>query len=153
MTANHALADAEVAVANVLSPGSRRAEGAWVPEVLYSALEVALVGATEDELEDAGREYAVGFSAFAANPAALGEDAPEGYVRILAAEGGGELLGCEIVGTQAGELIHLARPGAPGEPIAARLARARFNHPSRAEGFGLAGESLLARRGMPQAAE
>lgn len=153
MTANHALADAAVAVANVLSPGSQRAEGAWVPEVLYSALELALVGATEDELEAAGREYSVGFSAFVTNPAALGEDAPEGYVRILAAEGGGELLGCEIAGAQAGELIHLAQQGPPGEPIAARLARARFNHPSRAEGLGLAGESLLARGGLPHAAE
>ena len=94
------------------------------------------------------------------------ERAPEGADWLLAGTGrapntddlgleaaGGELLGCEIVGTQAGELIHLAQQGPPGEPIAARLARARFNHPSRAEGFGLAGESLLARRGLPQAAE
>ncbi|MBI2752235.1 MAG: FAD-binding protein [Betaproteobacteria bacterium] len=33
------------------------------------------------------------------------------------------------------------------------VAIARFNHPSRAEGIGLAGESLDARRGLPQAAE
>lgn len=153
MTANHALADAGVAVANVLSPGSPRADPAWVPEVLYSALELALAGATEDELEEAGREYAVGFSAFAANPAALGEDDAGGYVRVLAADMGGELLGCEIVGLQAGELIHLAQKGVPGEALSARLARERFNHPSLAEEFLNAGESLLARWGLPQAAE
>ncbi len=145
MTANHALAEASVAVAGLTRPGTAPAPRPWVPEVIYSALELARIGATEDELEEAGREYAVGFSAFAANPAALGEGDTEGYVRLLVDSESGALLGCEIAGAHAGELVHLARPGASGETLLARLARERFNHPSRAEELLNAAEGMVGR--------
>jgi len=149
MTANHALAEATVAVANIVRAGSRRSDRAWVPEVIYSALELARAGASEDQLDEADMEYAVGFSAFAVNPAALGEDEPEGYVRLLVARDGGALLGCEIVGAQAGELIHLADPGSAQARLLERLARLSFNHPSRSEEFLNAAETLVASWGMP----
>lgn len=151
MTANHALAEASVAVANIVAPGSARTRGDWVPEVLYSALELARAGATEDELDQADAEYAVGFSAFGANPAALAEGSAEGYVRLLLEREQGTLLGCEFAGTDAGELIHLAQPGAAGEPLLARLAQARFAHPSRSEEFLNAAEALVASWGVPPA--
>lgn len=148
MTANHALAEATVAVANIVAPGSAAARGNWVPEVVYSALELARTGSTEDELEDADAEYAVGFSAFAANPAALAEASAEGYVRLLVDRERGTLLGCEIAGADAGELIHLAQPGGAEEPLLARLAQARFVHPSRSEEFLNAAEALVASWGV-----
>jgi len=148
MTANHALAEATVAVANVIASGSRRSQRAWVPEVIYSALELARAGASEDELDDVDAEYAVGFSAFAANPAALGEDSPEGYVRLLVDSDDGLLLGCEIAGDAAGELIHLATPGASRGPLLESLSRASFNHPSRSEEFLNAAEALVASWGL-----
>jgi dihydrolipoamide dehydrogenase len=148
MTANHALAEATVAVANIVHAGSRRSDRAWVPEVIYSALELACAGASEDELDDADTEYAVGFSAFAVNPAALGEDAADGYVRLLVARDAGTLLGCEIVGPQAGELIHLADRGSAHVPLLERLARTSFNHPSRSEELLNAAETLVASWGM-----
>jgi dihydrolipoamide dehydrogenase len=148
MTANHALAEATVAVANIVESGSRRSRREWVPEVVYSALELARAGASEDELDDADAEYAVGFSAFSANPAALGEDSPEGYVRLLVDRDDGLLLGCEIAGDEAGELIHLAAPGAARGPLLESLSRANFNHPSRSEEFLNAAEALVASWGL-----
>jgi dihydrolipoamide dehydrogenase len=148
MTANHALADATVAVANIVAPGSRRARRQWVPEVLYSALELAKVGATEDELDDTDAEYAVGYSAFAVNPAALGAGAGEGYVRLLVGREHGELLGSEIVGHEAGELIHLAGPHARPDALLERLARTPFVHPSLGEEFFNAAEALVAQWGF-----
>lgn len=153
MTANHALSEASVAIAQLTRSVAPSAPRAWVPEVVYSALELARVGETEDELEEAGREYATGFSAFAANPAALGERDPEGYVRLLVDAEGGGLLGCEIAGAQAGELVHLAQRGASGESLLARLARQRFNHPSRAEELLNAAEGLVGRWGLEAGAE
>lgn len=149
MNANHALAEASVAVANVTAPNSRSAQRAWVPEAIYSALELARIGATEDELERNDVEYAVGFSAFAANPASLGEDAPEGYVRLLVERDAGTLLGCEIVGAQAGELIHLAGASGGREPLLERLSQVAFNHPSRSEEFANAAEALVGSWGLP----
>ncbi|MGH8737104.1 MAG: dihydrolipoyl dehydrogenase family protein [Burkholderiales bacterium] len=148
MTANHALAEATVAVANIVAPGSATTRGDWVPEVLYSALELARAGATEDELEDADTEYAVGFSAFGANPAALAESSADGYVRLLVEREQGTLLGCEFAGAEASELIHLAEPGAAGAPLLARLAQTRFAHPSRSEEFLNAAEALVAGWGV-----
>ena len=148
MTANHALAEATVAVANIMEAGSRRSRREWVPEVIYSALELARAGASEDELDDADAEYAVGFSAFTANPAALGEDSPEGYVRLLVDRDDGLLLGCEIAGDEAGELIHLAAPGAARGPLLESLSRASFNHPSRSEEFLNAAEALVSSWGL-----
>ncbi len=149
MTSNHALAEATVAVANLASGAQVPSRRQWVPEVIYSALELARAGATEDELEHADTEYAVGFSAFASNPAALAAGEGEGYVRLLANADQGTLLGCEIVGAEAGELIHFAQPGAAGEALLARLARERFTHPSRSEEFLNAAEALVGRWGMP----
>lgn len=149
MTANHALADATVAVANIVAPGSPRARSAWVPEVLYSALELARAGATEDELDEGDAEYAVGYSAFAVNPAALGAGAGEGYVRLLVGRERGELLGCEISGREAGELIHLAGPHARPGSLLERLNRIPFVHPSLGEEFFNAAESLVSQWGFP----
>lgn len=148
MTANHALADATVAVANIVAPGSRRARRDWVPEVLYSALELARAGATEDALEDADTEYAVGYSAFAVNPAALGSGAGEGYVRLLVGREQGELLGCEIVGREAGELIQLAGPLAQASSLLERISATAFVHPSLGEEFANAAEALVAQWGF-----
>jgi dihydrolipoyl dehydrogenase len=149
MTANHALAEASVAVASIVAPASTaRARADWVPEVVYSALELARAGATEDELEDADLEYAVGFSAFGANPAALAEGSAEGYVRLLVDRDGGALLGCEFAGADAGELVNLAQPGAASGALLERLARARFTHPSRGEEFLNAAEALVASWGV-----
>jgi dihydrolipoamide dehydrogenase len=148
MTANHALAEATVAVANILAPGSTETRVDWVPEIVYSALELARAGATEDELEDANTEYAVGFSSFGANPAALADGTADGYVRLLVEREQGTLLGCEFAGADAGELIHLAQPGAAGESLLARLAQASFAHPSRSEEFLNAAEALVATWGV-----
>ncbi|MDX1374008.1 MAG: NAD(P)/FAD-dependent oxidoreductase [Burkholderiales bacterium] len=151
MTANHALAQARTAIEAIAAPDAPPATTDWVPEVVYSALELARAGATEDALETADREYAVGFSSFAQNPAALAEDASEGYARLLVDPTDGRLLGCEMVGPEVGELIHLAGAGARAEALLDRLALGPVNHPSLAETFFEAAESLVAQWGfMPR---
>jgi dihydrolipoamide dehydrogenase len=155
MTANHALAQAEVAVANIVRPGSLRANPAGVPTVLHTALELARVGASEQELEDASAEYAVGFSAFNVNPGASSDTCSDGYVRLLVDAARGALLGCEIAGRHAGELISLAQVDG-AEALLARLSRMPFNHPGRAETFQSAAEQGLAQwqlTARPAAAE
>jgi dihydrolipoamide dehydrogenase len=86
----------------------------------------------------------VGFSAFGANPAALADGTADGYVRLLVEPEQGALLGCEIAGADAGELIHLAQPGAASGPLLARLAQTSFAHPSLSEEFLNAAEALVA---------
>ncbi len=133
MTATQALHDAGVAIANVLG-GETRLKRAprRVPEVIYSALEMARIGLDDDEADDAELDAAVGFSAFGTSPEALGQDQTEGFVRILGDMDSGRFLGGEIVGRDAGELIHLLSLIADGGMLAT-VAETAFNHPARAE--------------------
>jgi dihydrolipoamide dehydrogenase len=144
MTANHALSDATVAIENILG-GARRQDGRFVPMVIYSAVEMARLGLDEDAAEDEDLEPAIGFAAFETSPCALGQDAPEGFVRLIGELDSGVLLGGEIIGGEAGELIHLLSLAPDRETALAWLARGTWNHPARAEEILNATETLASK--------
>jgi dihydrolipoamide dehydrogenase len=148
MTSNHALAEATVAVANIVAPGSARRDPDAVPKVVYSALELARVGRSEEAAERAGREPATGFTALATSPAALALGEPRGFARVVADHDSGALLGAEAVGAHAGEWIHLASACLGRKDGLAELARIRYNHPALAEELRNAAETLAARWGL-----
>jgi len=148
MTSNQALADAAVAVANILAPGSAHRDEGAVPEVVYSALELARLGLSEAQAEDAGYEPATGFASFAASPAALAIGEPRGFVRLIADLDSGALLGAEVVGAHAGEWLHAVGAVFRAPDALARLARIRYNHPALAEEILNATETLAAKWGL-----
>jgi dihydrolipoamide dehydrogenase len=148
MTSNHALAEAAVAIADIVAPGSAERDRGAVPEVVYSALELARVGWSEAQAEDAGREPATGFVSLQSSPAALAEGDARGFVRVVADLESGELLGAEAVGTHAGEWIQVASSALRAPHGLARLARVRYNHPSLAEEVLNATETLAAKWGL-----
>lgn len=148
MTANHALAEAAVAVGNIIEGGSSTRAGDAVPEVIYSALELARIGLNEDRAENGGFEPATGFTAFEVNPAALGQGDARGFVRLVADMDSGKLLGAEIVGRDAGELIHLLGLDFGSPEALKRLAGMAYNHPTRAEEILNAAETLAAKWGL-----
>lgn len=148
MTANYALADAALAVENIISARSVKRDNAAVPEVIYSAMELARIGLTEDETEDAELEPALGFAAFESNPRALGQDATQGFVRLVADSDSGNLLGAEIVGDEAGELIQTLARALGHDNGLFELAHINYNHPARSEELLNATETLAAKWGL-----
>lgn len=150
MTANQALADATLVIDNILSGEGEKQhqDPAWVPEAIYSAVELARVGLDDDEAEDADYEPAVGFAAFETSPRALGQSDTEGFVRLLADMDSGTLLGGEIVGTEAAELIHLLTTAPDRDTALKWLARGRYNHPARAEEVLNASETMASKWGL-----
>ena len=146
-TANHAMADAVVAVKNILGEAVAADDDA-VAEVVYSAVEMARLGLDDDEAEDGGWEPAVGFTSFGSNPKALGADADEGFTRILADMDEGTFLGGEIVGENAGELIHLLTTRTDPQSALAEIAAGRYNHPAMAEEVLNSTETLAANWGL-----
>ncbi len=152
MTANQAMADAATAVQNIMAADTPAARSSrdplWVPEVIYSAVDLARIGLNEDLAENAGLEPAIGFAAFENSPCALGQDDSRGFVRLIGEMDQGALLGGEVVGSEADELIHILSY-APDHKTALRwLAGARVNHPTRAEEFVNAAETLASRWGL-----
>jgi dihydrolipoamide dehydrogenase len=150
MTANQALADAVIAVANILKPNSRKQDAAAVPELVYSAVELGRIGMNEDDAEDAELEPAVGFAAFETNPRALGQGDTDGFVRLIADMDSGALLGAEVVGYDAGEMIHSIAQQFGHDNALARFAATFYNHPARTEEIQNATETLAAKWGLAE---
>ena len=151
MTSNHALVEAAIAVANIVAPGSRKRSDIMIPEVVYSAAELARLGLSEEEAEAAGLEPAVGFAGFESSPAALTLDEPRGFVRVVADHDTGRLLGAEAVGPNAGEWLQAIGPHAGNGEALAALARAAWNHPTLGEEILNAVETLAAKWGLAHA--
>lgn len=148
MTANHALADAAAAVANIAAPGSRQRDNLAVPELVYSAVELGRIGLSEKQAEDDELEPATGFAAFEADPCALGQGDTAGFVRLIADLDSGRLLGAEVAGAEAGELIHLIALHYGREDALRQFSQSCYNHPARAEQLQNAAETLAAKWGL-----
>jgi len=150
MTANHALAEASYAINHILGASQPPYESLWVPQVIYSATEMARIGWNDEQAEDADFEPAIGFSSFQVSPCAMGQDATQGHVRLLADLDTGRFLGGEVVGEQADELIHnLTNTQAPEQQLKT-IVNTRYNHPSRMEEILNASETLASQWGLEQ---
>lgn len=104
-----------------------------VPNVVYTAPEVASVGKTEEDLKKLGVDYKVGKFPFMANSRAKTNHETDGFVKILADAGTDRILGAHIIGTGAGEMIAevvaVMEFGGASEDIA----RTCHAHPTRSE--------------------
>jgi dihydrolipoamide dehydrogenase len=104
-----------------------------VPNVIYTAPEVASVGATEEQLRAEGAAYRTGTFSFKANGRAIALGETEGFVKILADAASDEILGVHILGPRASALI--AEPVAFMEfgGSAEDVARTVHAHPTLSE--------------------
>jgi dihydrolipoamide dehydrogenase len=151
MSANLALADAATAIDDIITPGAVQRSPERVSSVIYSALELACIGKNEDQAEAENLEVATGFASFATNPAALGEDAADGYVRLIADVDRGTLIGAEVVGSEAGDLIGIVAQAMRASDALRVLANSGYNHPSRGEEIQNAVQTLASQWGMAKA--
>jgi dihydrolipoamide dehydrogenase len=126
----HKAEDEGVAVAEIIAGQAGHVNYASIPGVVYTWPEVAGVGKTEDQLKATGVEYKVGKFPFTANGRARAMGSTDGFVKILADKQTDRILGCHIIGPDAGtliaELVMAIEFGASAEDVG-RLCHA---HPS-----------------------
>lgn len=104
MLAHAASAEGETAVENILGqPRSMKQE--LVPRCVYSFLEVASVGLTEQQARDSGLPVKTGKHYYKYSGKAHAMDAVAGFVKIVGNALSGEILGTSIVGEHATDLI------------------------------------------------
>ena len=101
----HKAEDEGVALAEQLAGQHGHVNYGVIPGVIYTWPEVASVGKTEEELKAEGVAYAVGKFPFTANGRARAMGMTDGFVKILADKRTDRLLGCHILGPDAGTLI------------------------------------------------
>jgi dihydrolipoamide dehydrogenase len=104
-----------------------------VPAVVFTDPEIGVVGLNETEARDQGFEPTVGTFQFGASGRAMTTDDTEGFVRIIADEESGFVLGGQVVGPEASELVAelglAVELGATLEDIAATV----HTHPTLSE--------------------
>ncbi|MFC6752902.1 dihydrolipoyl dehydrogenase [Halorubrum tibetense] len=112
-----------------------------MPAAVFTDPEIGTVGMTEAEAEDAGFEVAVGEMPFNASGRAMTTGHTDGFVRLVADAEHGFLLGGQIVGPEASELVAevalAIELGATLEDVAATI----HTHPTLAEAVMEAAEN------------
>lgn len=142
----HKAEDEGMAVMEMLAGQKPHIDYNLIPGVVYTHPEIATVGKTEEQLKADGVEYKVGKFPYLANGRARAMNATDGFVKLLADAKTDKVLGCHIVGAEAGTLISevvLAMEfGASSEDIA----RTCHAHPTLEE---VTKEAALAVLGRP----
>jgi len=104
-----------------------------IPSVIYTHPEIATVGKSEAELKKAGVPYRKGKFPFAANGRARALGETDGFVKILAHKDTDRILGVQIIGPRASDLIAEAAVAMEFSASAEDLARSVHAHPTLAE--------------------
>lgn len=142
MLAHKASAEGQVA-AEVIAGEPAALDYQAVPAAVFTDPEVATVGMTEADAATAGFEPVVGQFPLRASGRALTTGHEEGFVRIVADEPSGFILGGQIVGPEASELIAeiglAVEMGATLEDMAATI----HTHPTMSEAVMEAAEHAL----------
>jgi dihydrolipoamide dehydrogenase len=113
-----------------------------IPSVAYTDPEVAWVGLTENEARAAGIKYGKGAFPWAASGRSLSLGRDEGMTKVLFDETTERIIGCGIVGPNAGDLIAEAalaiELGADAVDIAATI----HPHPTLSETLAMSAEAF-----------
>ncbi len=128
-----------VAVAEWIAGKGGHVNWSLVPAIIYTDPEVAAVGLGEDGAKAKNVDVRVGRFYFAANGRAIAADAAEGFVKIIADAKTDRILGAQIIGHGASELIsevvtHMEYGGSAED-----LGRTIHAHPTLSEAVKEAG--------------
>ena len=128
-----------VAVAEWIAGKAGHINWDLVPAIIYTDPEIATVGMGEDAAKAAGIKVKVGKFNFASNGRAIAADAVDGFVKIIADAESDKILGAQILGHNAGELIsevvtHMEYGGSAED-----LGRTIHAHPTMSEAVKEAG--------------
>ncbi len=101
--------------------------------VVFTDPQLATIGALESVLEEQGARYLCASYPFNDHGKSILMDANYGYVKVIAEPQRGRILGAEIVGKDAGELIHCFSGPLAMQATVFDLLRAPWYHPTLAE--------------------
>ena len=129
----HKAEDEGVVCAEIMAGQSGHINYDTIPGIVYTWPEAASVGKTEEQLKESGIEYSVGKFPFTANSRARCIADTDGFVKILADKVTDTVLGCHIVGPEAGDLIQEVVVAMELSASAEDIARICHGHPGRSE--------------------
>lgn len=102
-------------------------------QVIFTDPQIATAGFSEKQLQKEGRKYLSASYPFDDHGKSILMEAHLGFVRVFADAESGEILGAEIAGKDAGELIHCFSVALTMKATVFDLMRAPWYHPTLAE--------------------
>jgi pyruvate/2-oxoglutarate dehydrogenase complex dihydrolipoamide dehydrogenase (E3) component len=144
-----AIQQGEIAAYNATHPGrpAKELDHRLDMEVVFTDPQVAVLGLNEARAKAEGILYLTASYPFADHGKALCLGATHGFVKLLCAPPTGELLGAQIVGPEASELIHELIAVMYYHGTAADLLRTPHYHPTLAEIVTYPAESIVEQLG------
>jgi dihydrolipoamide dehydrogenase len=105
MLANVAFIEGEIAAKSVAGQASEPIDYDSVPNVVYTGVQVASIGLTEEQVIARGMNYSVGKQPFVGTFKSSITSEREGFIKVIAENNTGKLLGAHILAVEAAELI------------------------------------------------
>lgn len=125
-------------------------ESAWFPYGIYSVPEISTCGMSEEEMQEREIPYEVGEARFRETSRGHIMGLEHGMLKMLVSLKTRRVLGVQIVGEGATELIHIAQAVLNLKGTVDYFVQNTFNYPTLAEAYKIAGLDAFNRMPIPE---
>ena len=125
-------------------------ESPWFPYGIYSVPEISTCGMSEEEMQERGIAYEVGIARFRETSRGHIMGLEHGLLKMLFSLKTRQVLGVQIVGEGATELIHIAQAVLNLKGTVDYFVQNTFNYPTLAEAYRIAGLDAFNRMPIPE---
>ncbi len=125
-------------------------ESPWFPYGIYSVPEISTCGMSEEELKERGIPYEVGIARFRETSRGHIMGVEHGMLKMLLSLKTRRVLGVQIVGEGATELIHIGQAVMNLQGTVDYFVKNTFNYPTLAEAYKVAGLDAFNRMPIPE---
>lgn len=133
MLAHYAAYQGKVAVENIVSNNTHRADNKIVPACIFTEPQISSVGLNEENAVSLGIPVVAHKFDFRASGAAWIIDETEGFIKIVTNRQTQEVIGASIIGPQASELIAILALAISAHLTSRQIRAVIFAHPTLAE--------------------
>ena len=126
-------------------------ESPWFPYGIYSVPEISTCGMSEEEAQERAIPYEIGIARFRETSRGHIMGLEHGMLKMLVSLKTRRLLGVQIVGEGATELIHIAQAVLNLKGTVDYFVENTFNYPTLAEAYKIAGLDAFNRMPIPEA--
>ena len=130
-------------VAEIIAGIKNSYENVVVPSVIFTDPEIATVGLSEQEAKDKGIKIKIGKFPFHISSRAMTKSETKGFVKIIADEKDNKVLGAQIVGSEASDLISEIALAVKMKTNLDDLAMTIHPHPTLSESLVEAAEATM----------
>lgn len=125
-------------------------ESPWFPYGIYSVPEISTCGMSEEQMQERGIPYEVGVARFRETSRGHIMGLEHGMLKMLFSLKTRRVLGVQIVGEGATELIHIAQAVLNLKGTVDYFVQNTFNYPTLAEAYKIAGLDAFNRMPIPE---